>query len=88
MEEEPPRRLFDGVEQRVRVGVHAHERVEVEPRAERRALFRRMMEVFEQDPPGAVLFAAPIFYGVRSDIDWQPYDHEYMGLRAGNLTVN
>ena len=62
--------------------------VETFDRAERRALFRRMMEVFEQDPPGAVLFAAPIFYGVRSDIDWQPYDHEYMGLRAGNLTVN
>ena len=57
-------------------------------RAERRELFRQMMEIFEQDPPGTVLFAAPMFYGMRGDIDWRPYDHEYMGLRADNLSVS
>ncbi|GAB5471095.1 MAG: ABC transporter substrate-binding protein [Rhodospirillales bacterium] len=56
--------------------------------AERRALVARMLEIVDEDPPGALLFELPIFYGKVEGVNWQPYAHEYMDLRAGNLSFD
>lgn len=53
---------------------------------ERRVLAKRMLEIIDEDPPAALLFEMPIFYGKSDKVVWQAYDHEYMDLRAGNLS--
>ena len=56
-------------------------------KAERKDLVRKMLQIVEEDPPGAMLFALPIFYGKSEKVAWQAYDHEYMDFRAGNLSL-
>ncbi|WP_150286817.1 ABC transporter substrate-binding protein [Rhabdaerophilum calidifontis] len=54
--------------------------------AERRAAFRRMLEIWDhEDPAGTVLHDLTMFYGKRKDIAWQPYPIEYMDFRAANM---
>ena len=46
---------------------------------ERRAAFRRMMEIFlHEDPAGTVLHAMGLFYGKRRDVPFDPYPTPYM----------
>ena len=55
---------------------------------QRRKVFRDMLEIYEQDPPGTVLYALPMLYGKKKSINWEPYQYEYMGFRAGNLSFD
>jgi peptide/nickel transport system substrate-binding protein len=54
--------------------------------AKRRAAFARMLQIYEyDDPPGTYLTVFPLYYGVRSDVEWKAGMTGYMDLRAGNL---
>ena len=53
---------------------------------ERKAAFQRLLDIWEEEAPGAVLYRPVEIYGVRRDIDWKPVSFEFMDLRPYNLT--
>ena len=53
--------------------------------AKRRALFETMLMEWETEAPATVLYQPLETYGVRKDVQWQPYTFYYMDLRAYNL---
>lgn len=54
--------------------------------AARRAAFTKMLDVFEQDPPGTYLHQLTMFYGKRKDLKWTPTNRAFMDFRAGALS--
>jgi peptide/nickel transport system substrate-binding protein len=57
---------------------------EVDPAA-RRALFARLLDVWEDEAPGTVLYQPGEFYVVRRNVRWRPYTFYFMDLRPANL---
>ena len=55
---------------------------------ERRNAFARMIEIFDEDPPGTILHTHPVFYGMRADLKWQPFVVGQMDFRNRNLSVD
>lgn len=55
--------------------------------AERRKVFQKTLDVFEDEMPGTLLYNPISTYGVRKGIDWTPYTLYYMDLRPDNLKV-
>ena len=55
---------------------------------ERFALYQQMLDMFEEEAPGTVLYRVKEFYGVRRDIDWHPYTVYMMDFRADNLNFD
>jgi peptide/nickel transport system substrate-binding protein len=53
--------------------------------AARHAAFAKMLDIFEQDPPGTYLHQLTMFYGKRKDLNWQPTYRAFMDFRSGNL---
>ncbi|HWA44624.1 MAG TPA: ABC transporter substrate-binding protein [Hypericibacter adhaerens] len=53
--------------------------------AARRAAFAKMLDIFEQDPPGTYLHQLTMFYGKRKDLKWAPTYRAFMDFRAGAL---
>lgn len=53
--------------------------------AARREAFARMLDIFEQDPPGTYLHQLTMFYGKRKDLKWAPTNRAFMDFRAGAL---
>lgn len=53
--------------------------------AERARIYSRMLDIWEEEAPGTILYQPLETYGVRSDLDWQPYSFYFMDLRAYNL---
>lgn len=51
----------------------------------RRAAAARLLDIYEQDPPGTYLHTLPMFYGKRKGFEWAPTDTAFMDLRAENL---
>ena len=47
-----------------------------------------MLEIWETDAPGTILYQPLETYGVSKDINWQPYTFYYMDLRPYNLSFN
>lgn len=54
--------------------------------ARRRALFAAMLDAWETESPGTVLYQPAEFYAVRSNIRWRPYTFYFMDLRPDNLS--
>lgn len=52
---------------------------------ERKAAFQRLLDIWEDEAPGAVLYRPAEIYGVRSNIRWKPVSFEFMDLRPYNL---
>ncbi len=48
--------------------------------------YQRMLDVWEDEAPGTVLYQPLESYGVRKDIQWQLYSFYFMDLRADNLS--
>ena len=49
---------------------------------------REMLEIYERsDPPGTFLHTLPMFYGVRSNIDWKATDTAFMDFSANSLAI-
>lgn len=53
---------------------------------QRRANYLRMLDIWEAEAPGTVLYHPVEYYGVRSDVSWQPYSDFYIDLRPQNLS--
>lgn len=56
---------------------------------ERRAAFRRMLEIYQnEDPSGTYIHQMTIFYGVNDRVNWSPAFAEYMDIRPGKISIN
>jgi peptide/nickel transport system substrate-binding protein len=53
--------------------------------AKRQALFRQMLDAWEDAAPGTVLYQPAEFYAMRSRVQWRPYTFYFMDLRPDNL---
>jgi peptide/nickel transport system substrate-binding protein len=53
--------------------------------ARRKALFRQMLDAWEDAAPGTVLYQPAEFYAVRRGIRWRPTTFYFMDLRPDNL---
>jgi peptide/nickel transport system substrate-binding protein len=53
--------------------------------ARRRALFARMLDAWEDECPGTILYQPLETYGVRKNVRWRPYTFYFMDLRPDNL---
>lgn len=47
--------------------------------------YRQMLDMLDDEAPGAVLYRAREFYGVRKDIAWRPFTLYMMDFRSTNL---
>jgi peptide/nickel transport system substrate-binding protein len=47
--------------------------------------YQTMLDIWEEEAPGTVLYIPHEIYGVREGVNWTPYSFYYMDLRAGNL---
>lgn len=56
--------------------------------AVRRANYLRMLDIWEEEAPGATLYYSVEFYGIRDGVNWQPYSDFYMDLRPSNLSFD
>lgn len=54
--------------------------------AERREVFQQMLDQWEEEAPGTILYQPLETYGVRKSLNWQPYSFYYMDLRPYNLS--
>jgi peptide/nickel transport system substrate-binding protein len=54
--------------------------------AKRRALFARMLDIWEDEAPGTILYQPLETYGVKKSVAWRPYTFFFMDLRPDNLT--
>lgn len=50
--------------------------------------YQRMLDIWEDDAPGTVLYDPAEFYGVSKSVNWTPYPLYNMDLRAYNLSFN
>jgi peptide/nickel transport system substrate-binding protein len=50
-------------------------------------LYQQMLDVYEDEAPGTVLYIPKEVYGTRAAIDWTPYPLYYMDLRNYNFKV-
>lgn len=50
--------------------------------------YQKMLDIFEDDAPGTVLYDPAEFYGVNKSVNWMPYVMYNMDLRAYNLSFN
>jgi peptide/nickel transport system substrate-binding protein len=53
----------------------------------RYTIYQRMLDIFEEDAPGTVLYIPLESYGLRKGIEWTPYPIYYFDARAYNLKV-
>lgn len=53
---------------------------------ERKALFAKMLDAWEDACPGTILYQPLETYGVKKKIGWKPYSFYFMDLRADNLS--
>lgn len=51
------------------------------------ALGQQMLDIWEEDAPGTILYQPLETYGVRKDLLWQPCTFYYMDLRGENLQL-
>lgn len=47
--------------------------------------YQRMIDIWETEAPGTVLYIPVENYAMANDVQWQPYPFYYMDLRAYNL---
>lgn len=52
---------------------------------ERQKLGKALLDEWEDEAPGTILYQPLETYGVRASLDWQPYTFYYMDLRPDNL---
>lgn len=48
--------------------------------------YQRMLDIWEEEAPGTVLYIPVENYAMANDVQWQPYPFYYMDLRAYNLS--
>jgi ABC-type transport system substrate-binding protein len=53
--------------------------------AERKKIHKQMVDIIEDECPGAALWMEVVWYGVRKNIQWKPYSFWYMDFGPRNL---
>lgn len=66
-----------------RLGAEASQ---ITDRAQRRANYLRMLDIWEEEAPGTVLYYSVEFYGVADGVNWTPYSDFFIDLRPYNLS--
>jgi peptide/nickel transport system substrate-binding protein len=56
--------------------------------ARRRTLFARMLDIWEDECPGTILYQPLETYGVRKAVRWRPTTFYFMDLRPDNLAFS
>jgi peptide/nickel transport system substrate-binding protein len=54
--------------------------------AKRKALFAQMLDSWEDECPGTILYRPLEIYGVKKSVSWRPYTFYFMDLRPDNLS--
>jgi peptide/nickel transport system substrate-binding protein len=67
------------------LGNAARETLDVDFRYE---AYQEMLDIFEDEAPGTVLYIPIENYGVRSNVEWLPYSFYYMDLRPDVLKID
>lgn len=78
-------RWQDGAERQEYIRIGQAARSALDP-VERRRLYGQMLDIFETQAPGTVLYRTTEIYGVRDGINWEPYSVYMMDFRASNLS--
>jgi peptide/nickel transport system substrate-binding protein len=68
-----------------RLGVEARSVLDQQRRTEN---YQQMLDIWEKEAPGTILYIPVENYGVSKDVNWSPYPFYYMDLRAYNLSFN
>ena len=55
--------------------------------ARRKELARELMEIWDEEAPGALLYYPFESWGVRDGLEWEPYSSQTMDFRANNFKV-
>ena len=55
--------------------------------AKRKQLARELMEIWDEEAPGALLYYPFESWGVRDGLEWEPYSSQTMDFRANNFKV-
>ena len=50
--------------------------------------YQKMLDIWEDEAPGTVLYDPVEFYGVSKAVNWNPYSFYYMDFRPYNLSFN
>ncbi|GAB4361766.1 MAG: ABC transporter substrate-binding protein [Kiloniellaceae bacterium] len=53
----------------------------------RRAMFARMLEIFQDEMPMTMLYNPLTTYAMRKNIEWEPYSQFYMDFRPSNFSI-
>ncbi len=56
-------------------------------RQKRYDAYQKMLDIFEQDAPGTVLYQPKENYAMQTNIEWEPYTYYYMDLRSTNFRI-
>jgi len=56
--------------------------------ATRKAAYDALLDLWDEEVPAIILYRAVEAYGVRKNIDWQPYPFFYIDFRANNFQDN
>lgn len=79
------RNFWSAPEEFNRIGIEARSTFDEALRYE---LYQQLLDIWEDEAPGTVLFDPVEFYGVSDKVNWSPYTFYYMDLRAYNLSFN
>ena len=76
---------WDAPEEFNELGEEARSTLDEEVRYEN---YQRMLDIWEEEAPGTVLYDPVEFYGVSKAVNWSPYSFYYMDFRPYNLSFN
>lgn len=68
-----------------RLGEEARATLDGKRRAEN---YQKMLDIWEREAPGTVLYVPVENYGVNKEVNWSPYPFYYSDFRAYNLSFN
>jgi peptide/nickel transport system substrate-binding protein len=68
-----------------RLGLEARTTLDERKRYEN---YQKMLDIWEKEAPGTVLYIPVENYGVNKEVNWSPYPFYYMDFRAYNLSFN
>lgn len=55
--------------------------------AVRWAAFKRMLEIWDENPPAVMLYSNAVFFGKQKSVDWTPYGCQFMDFGPDNVKV-
>lgn len=53
----------------------------------RKALSKKLMTIWREEAPGALLYYPYESWGIRDGLEWTPYSSQAMDFRAGNFKL-